>query len=303
VCGNSSRAACRTVYTIPEFDVLRCRRCLVTFIDRVLDNNAGYAVDYAVKIDPLTARKAAGDFVKTKALLRSLGLPTRKGLRLLDVGCGIGTFLLAPQQEGWQVEGIELNPGAARWARENNSLDVYVGSIEATTSFPSGSFDVVTMFGVIEHLAHPTDAVKECCRILSHGGILVLQTPTEDGFMRRVGRFMFKASRGHLRFQVKQLYQMGGGHSVCFDRRSIRTLVEGSGLEIIKIRQSTYGLRILMVRFAHHGPLTRIVMTIGTTLVFWLGRMLGLSNHMTVYARKKMSLETGQQLTVLDTQM
>jgi 2-polyprenyl-3-methyl-5-hydroxy-6-metoxy-1,4-benzoquinol methylase len=302
VCGNSSRAACRTAYTIPEFDVVRCKRCHVTFIDRVVDDNAGFTVEYAVKTDPLATRKAVDDFVKIKALLRSLGLPTRGGLRLLDVGCGIGSFLLGPQQEGWRVAGIELNAGAATWAREKRSLDVYIGSIEERTSFPSESFDVVTMFGVIEHLAHPTDAVKECCRILRRGGILVLQTPTEDGFMRRAGRFMFKVTRGHLRFHVKQFYQMRGGHSVCFDRRSIRTVIEGSGLEIIKIRQSTYGLRILLERFANHGPLTRVVMAVGTTLAFCLGRMLALSNHMTVYARKKMSMETGQQAPVLHAQ-
>lgn len=286
VCGNSSRAFCHKVYTSPEFDVLRCQKCHVTFVDQVIDDNVGFSVEYTVGTDALACRKAADDFRRIKANLSSLGFPTPKGSRLLDIGCGIGSFLLHAQDQGWAVAGMELNPALAAWARENRGLEIKQGSIEGRSDFPGNSMDILTMFGVIEHLARPPEAVKECGRILRCGGMLILQTPSEDGLMRRAGRLMFRASRGRIKFHVKQFYQMGGGHSVCFNRRSIEVLLNWCGFEVLCIEQSTYGLKILIERFKSYQTLRRAVMIVGTATIFCLGRVLGLSNHMTVYARK-----------------
>jgi len=286
VCENSNRQQCQLWCAIPEFEVLRCRTCGVTFINKVVDDNFGFAVDQEVAEDPALALKAANDFRRLKEKLSLAGLTESSAFHLLDVGCGMGTFLKRAQQEKWQVAGLELSPTESAYARQQRGLAVYNCSIESTTNFSSGSFDVITMFGVIEHLANPRRAATECARILRSNGLLVLQTPAEDGFMRRLGRWLYWASGGLISFQVKQLYQMGGGHSVCFSRRSVNELMVRCGFEVLAVEGSTYGLRLLLMRFRNMPWPKRLIYSFGTSIIFSLGQILG-SNHMTVYARKR----------------
>ncbi len=100
-------------------------------------------------------------------------------------------------------------------------------------------------------------AIKECARVLRPGGFLLLQTPTEDGLIRRAGRLLYWVTDGLVHFQVKQFYQMGGGHTLCFNRRSIGGLLDRCGFELLRIDGSTYGLRILLKRFERLSLLER----------------------------------------------
>lgn len=287
VCGNSQRQRCKLWYAIPEFEVLRCRECEVTFINQAMNDNFGFTAESAVEADPAQMTKSINDFQQVKAKLNAAGVTGTPSL--LDVGCGIGTFLQQAKREGWEVAGLELSPSVAAYARDQNRLQVDTCSIEGNTPFSSASFDVITLFGVIEHLTNPRGAAEECARLLRPGGVLILQTPAEDGMIRRAGRFLYWATGGRLSFQVRQLYQMHGGHSVCFNRHSMRTLLAAHGLEVFHFAQSTYGFSVLLYRFKGLPLLRKWVQILGTLVVFSLGRVLGGSNHMTVYARKRAS--------------
>jgi 2-polyprenyl-3-methyl-5-hydroxy-6-metoxy-1,4-benzoquinol methylase len=83
------------------------------------------------------------------------GLQASPRLSLLDVGCAMGTFFLQARRVGLDVPGLELSRAEAVYARDQRGLTVHECSIESKTSFRSGSFDMITMFGVIEHLANP----------------------------------------------------------------------------------------------------------------------------------------------------
>lgn len=286
-CGNSAVKRVRKVYAIPEFEVLECRECDLTFINRVVNDNRGFPVEVEVVAEPALAAKAAKDFRDLKQNLRHSGVADFRGYRLLDVGCGIGTFLEGPKREGWEVAGLELSLAAAAYACEKRGMNVLGASIESPTGLPSCSFDVMTLFGVIEHLANPRGALAECLRLLKPGGFLVLQTPTEDGLIRRVGRVLYAASGGYVRFHVPQLFQMGGGHSLCFNRRSLRRLLEQGGFDVLSMQPSTYGLRVLLKRFEGYPAAKRWVNSFGTTIIFSLGRIMRASNHLTAYAIKR----------------
>jgi SAM-dependent methyltransferase len=275
------------MYALPEFEVVECRTCSAAFINAPIENGQGFAIEYGLTTDPVLAAKARKDFQELKSVLLRSGAAGVHRLCLLDIGCGIGSFLLGPAQEGWPVAGLELSSSAAQYAGEERGLNVQPGSIEDGTSFPSAQFDVITMYGVIEHLRHPRKALDECARLLKPQGFLVIQTPNGNGLMRRAGQLIYRATDGLLRFQVKEFFQMGGGHSVCFNRRSIDILLATAGFSVISIRQSTYGLRILLQRFGHLGLPARAAKCLGTSALFALGQMLGASNHMTVYARKE----------------
>ena len=101
---------------------------------------------------------------------------------LLDVGCGRGWFLEAARERGWRVQGLELCAAVAEKTMKQVGTQVYVGSIfDIDIELPSETFDLVTMFDVIEHLEAPLEALRICHRILKPGGVLAISTPNLRG--------------------------------------------------------------------------------------------------------------------------
>ena len=100
--------------------------------------------------------------------------------KLLDVGCATGDFLASMQQRtGWQVIGIEPNQQAAQYVREHYKIEVHTDSIEKL-SLDDDTFDVVTLWNVIEHLPNPSASLNTINRLLAHDGLLVISTPNLD---------------------------------------------------------------------------------------------------------------------------
>jgi SAM-dependent methyltransferase len=104
--------------------------------------------------------------------------------RVLDIGCGPG-WLLSAIDPAWEKHGVELSAAAAEHATQYG--EIFVGPFESADYAP-GSFDLIVMYHVIEHLPDPVDAVQRACALLRDGGRLVLGTPDFDsGCARRYG--------------------------------------------------------------------------------------------------------------------
>jgi SAM-dependent methyltransferase len=119
-------------------------------------------------------------------------LAHRERGRLLDVGCATGRFILGMQQyPGWELYGVELNSRAAEIARQATSADIFTGTLDEA-EFPDGSFDVVTLWDVLEHLHDPKAALLEANRVLKPGGIVALRVPNADSWDARLfGKYWF----------------------------------------------------------------------------------------------------------------
>ena len=104
-------------------------------------------------------------------------LAGRQG-RLLDVGCGLGYFVKrVADVPGWEAYGYEISPEAVAFARETLGLpNVVCGKVE-TSSLARGSFDVITLWDVIEHIPEPDPLLSYLCTLLTDDGTLCLHTP------------------------------------------------------------------------------------------------------------------------------
>src|SRR5262245_19413565 len=109
----------------------------------------------------------------------------RSGLDLLDVGCGSASLLGLMKERGFRVMGVDFSPEAATVGKDENGVTVVVGSLE-DAAFPDASFDIVTLFHVMEHVTNPRDVLKEVGRILRPGGSVVLQVPNIDSWQFRI---------------------------------------------------------------------------------------------------------------------
>ena len=113
---------------------------------------------------------------------KRLGLVQRAGraVRLLDVGAGIGTFLaLARDQLSWDVVGTEISTSAVRFAKEHYGLELLLGPIEEVQLAPQ-SFDLVTLWHVLEHVPFPGQTLRLCNALLAHNGLLAIAVPNDD---------------------------------------------------------------------------------------------------------------------------
>lgn len=104
---------------------------------------------------------------------------------ILDIGCGTGLFLHMAHEVGLRVRGIELSESAVEHARAKYGLDVHHGTLE-TAELPDESFDIVTMWHVLEHLADPVEALRRVARVLKPGGLLLLGVPNFDSIEARI---------------------------------------------------------------------------------------------------------------------
>ncbi len=117
------------------------------------------------------------------AIRRYSPLPARP--RHLDVGCALGSMLQSAKTEGWDPVGVETSEFAAKYAVEHTGCPVYAGSLERA-AFPSGSFDVVTLMDVIEHVPDPSELIREIYRVLRPGGVIFIVTPNFASFFVRL---------------------------------------------------------------------------------------------------------------------
>ncbi|HEX9981585.1 MAG TPA: class I SAM-dependent methyltransferase [Flavobacterium sp.] len=98
-------------------------------------------------------------------------LQPEKG-KLLDIGAGTGDFLQCMRNDGWQVSGAEPSEKASEIALKKG-----ISLARETTSFQSGSFNVITMWHVLEHVPDPKKQIAELDRLLVTGGTIVIAVP------------------------------------------------------------------------------------------------------------------------------
>ena len=107
--------------------------------------------------------------------------------KLLDLGCGDGRFL-ALASKLFDVMGVELSPRAAQSAQQRVPSAAILVSPVTDAIVPEGSFDIVTLFGYIEHEWQPATGLAVAFRALKPGGVLVIKTPNYASWNRRFMR-------------------------------------------------------------------------------------------------------------------
>jgi len=100
------------------------------------------------------------------------------GRRVLDVGCGDGTYALAAAERGAIVAGVDIAPEMIRAAEARavqRGLDIDFRAESATAlPFDDGSFEVVIAVTLLCLLSDPEAAVAECARVTAAGGRVVI---------------------------------------------------------------------------------------------------------------------------------
>jgi 2-polyprenyl-3-methyl-5-hydroxy-6-metoxy-1,4-benzoquinol methylase len=94
---------------------------------------------------------------------------------VLDVGTGTGYFLQEMKEHGWEVSGTEKSPAAREFCRKEFGLEIH--PVEELFRFRKESFDVITLWHVLEHIHDINENMKVFFRLLKPDGKLVIALP------------------------------------------------------------------------------------------------------------------------------
>lgn len=122
-------------------------------------------------------------FVKSIALKRKLKLinaQVKDTKTLLDMGSGTGDFLKIASQNGWSVTGIEPNEQARKAA--NQKVQNRVFDIDVLYKLEHRSFDVITLWHVLEHLPDVEAHLAVFNKLLKPDGVLIIAVPNFKSF-------------------------------------------------------------------------------------------------------------------------
>ena len=97
---------------------------------------------------------------------------------LLDVGCGTGDFVKYLKNKGWSATGVETDDAARAFAIEENKQRV----LKSLKKFKGESFDVITMWHVLEHIYDLNNYLKTLFSLLKDGGMLVVGVPNNASY-------------------------------------------------------------------------------------------------------------------------
>ena len=199
--------------------VVRCRRCGLFYVNPRLSMDALRKLYNEQKISDTfyyvrTAKDDAISFNKRLKLIERLRPPGR----LLDVGCGPGTFLALAQKRGWKARGIDVNATSVERCKAAG-LDAVAGTFPHP-ELAGAKFDAIVLNDVIEHLTEPRAALQAVKEMLAPGGVMFISTPDVGSLVARMARSRW------LHFKPVE-------HLTYFDRRTLARLLEEVGFEIV----------------------------------------------------------------------
>ena len=277
-CGSSNTGL---LFEIEGGRVRRCSECTHVYLDVVHDaesirsmysayGNSGQS-HYFAGID----REVEANLDRYLQCCKARVRKHDSQLHLLDVGCGIGALLRKAQSLGFVASGVEISPALASLVKEQLRCEVYE-QLLSELDLPESSFDVVTMYDLIEHTENPRQDLEQVFRFLKSGGVFFALTPNDQALLRRISRVLFAASLQSFSNPMRRLYYPD--HLSYFTAESLSRLLASTGFELISLESINQELSRVQ--------LSSVEKLVART-VFWAGRPFPrLGGKLVVYARK-----------------
>lgn len=168
--------------------LLKCNTCGCLYVSPRVEHSIALA-GYSDTPDEIFAGEDLWR-VRTfeKALKNILSRTNALSIRsVFDIGAGSGAFLRACKDAGLSVNGCEPNVWLTRWARQKHSIEILPLPFDELAM--SKTFDLVSLWDVIEHISDPNATLTKAKSILKPGGVLVVNYPDYTAFpARSLGR-------------------------------------------------------------------------------------------------------------------
>lgn len=199
--------------------IVRCHSCGLVYVNPRFNKEAILS-QYKSGEEQTYIKEAEARAAAFRRSLKGLRRYKKRG-KLLDVGCAGGFFLKVAQDAGFNAIGVEPNKLLATWGEKHLGVKILPLSYEEA-QFDSETFDIVTFWDVLEHLADPLSSLKKTNELLIDKGMLIVNYPDIDSVWARLfGRHWWFIVSGHLYY---------------FSRDTISEMLEKAGFEVLEDR-------------------------------------------------------------------
>jgi 2-polyprenyl-3-methyl-5-hydroxy-6-metoxy-1,4-benzoquinol methylase len=172
-----------------EFNLVQCKKCQLTFINpqpSYSEITKYYPDEYYVD-----AREWNTQRIHVKELQKRLDYlmeyyDSDDRRKLLDIGIFNGSFVSYALSSGWDAYGLDPNIKAISLAKKIVPNERLFHGYVQSSPFPPESFDVVTMWEVLEHATDPSDMLKKVHNLLAPNGIILISVPNFNSLESRL---------------------------------------------------------------------------------------------------------------------
>lgn len=271
-------------------DVMRCRACGLYFVDEAISPSELSGL-YKEDMYANYWKYGSGFYEKhwkemenhSEDIIDDLKKEARhlesycKGGKILDIGCFKGDFCAIMKEKGWEAVGIDISEEAIASGRKRG-LELYCGELQGV-KLDNGSFDVVTLWGVLEHLRDPRHVMKQVYPLLKQGGMLVIKTQNQASILSLIASILYKLSFGRIASHLEFFYSRE--HLYRFSPGNLGRLLGEEGLTPVNIRyESAY-----IVKFALKN--SKLYLMIPIKIIEHISRVFNKQDKFVMYAVKR----------------
>jgi 2-polyprenyl-3-methyl-5-hydroxy-6-metoxy-1,4-benzoquinol methylase len=182
------------------FRVMRCKKCTHVFCNPLPKN---IYKNYEDVVDKEYLKYHNSLEISSNLVLPIIRKYVRSG-KMLDIGCATGVFLNVARDFGYSVEGLELSRWSSEIARKKG-ITVYRQRIKSLANKFPARYDVITLWGVIEHFEDPIDEMNGIRKLLRPSGVLVVWTGDVDSISSRLlSRLWWYWQGQHIQYFTKK---------------------------------------------------------------------------------------------------
>jgi 2-polyprenyl-3-methyl-5-hydroxy-6-metoxy-1,4-benzoquinol methylase len=117
-----------------------------------------------------------------------------KGAKVLDIGAGLGKAMIAMEQKGYEVFGVE--PSLSFYNRAIEKMEIKKEKLKLAKiedcEYEDNSFDFILFSAVLEHLYEPSDMLQKTLKWLKPNGLLFVEVPSSSWLINKIINFAYK---------------------------------------------------------------------------------------------------------------
>lgn len=166
--------------------------------------------------------------------------------KLLDIGCGVGDFIHTAEEQGWQCTGVEPSQDAKAIAKKRIKAEIL--SSEDLEQIPNETFDVITMWHVLEHVDDLKWQMAQLQRLIKKGGRIVIALPNYKSYDATFYKEKWAA------YDVPR-------HLNHFNKDTLVKIFKTNDLNLVKtdkLKWDAYYISFMSEQYKHHTlPLTK----------------------------------------------